>query len=348
MSYSELIARGGRMLSDAGLEGARRDAATLLCAAAGRDRAALMLHEREFLTDTVIDKYMAYLGRRLKREPVQYIIGEWEFMGLPFAVDQNVLIPRPDTELLVECVTGWLKSTGGGQAPLILDLCTGSGCVAVSLAAAGTGGRRAAAPDNAAALSDDSIISTNNLTAISNNPANSPYNPFTELNISIVATDISAEALRVARLNAEKNGVADRIYFMEGDMFEPFINRSETHPNAAYCHAARSNWTFDAICANPPYIPSGELVGLPEDVRAYEPRIALDGGLDGYKYYKVIAENAASWLKPGGLLAVEAGFGQAGEVKRLFASNGLCGVSVMRDLNGIERVVAARARAGNG
>ena len=282
--FAGLISEGRRRLSEAGLADSARDVETLLYAASGYSREKNFAHSQDALTGPAKEKFFSYIERRAKREPVQYIIGEWEFMGLPFIVGPDVLIPRPDTECLAEFVIGEL---GGGAS--ILDLCTGSGCIAISLA----------------------VFLRSAL---------------------ITAADISAGALRVAAKNAGLNNVSDRIVFLEGDMFAPLPKGS----------------VFDAICANPPYIPKGELALLPEDVRAYEPAEALDGGVDGLDFYYAIAAGALGYLNSGGLLAVEVGAGQAGDVRRIFNEYGLINVRAAKDINGIERVVSARSRAGVG
>jgi len=304
--YSRLLTMGIRVLTDAGIDDPSNDARLLLCAAAGCDRARLVSHP-ELFTDSVLKKYTAYLDRRTCGEPVQYIIGEWEFMGLTFTVNRDVLIPRADTECLVENILA-APAVSVTHTPIVLDLCTGSGCIAVSLAA----------------MLPRSFI---------------------------VAADISARALKTARANALKNNVHDRVAFLEGDLFHPvgeFINSIITgdgagsrYPGFYAAASARGGLRFDVICANPPYIASEELSSLPDEVLSFEPGVALDGGPGGLIFFHRIATQAALWLKPGGLLAVETGFGQAGHVARIFEQYGLINMRVARDLNGIERVALA-------
>jgi release factor glutamine methyltransferase len=286
--YAALLEAGRRFLAERGAEDAARDAVELLCLAAGCDRARLYAYPDESVPDAAAARFRDFLHRRARHEPIQYIAGTWEFMGLTFRVDRSVLIPRPDTECLAECVLRAVRARAPGEEPpRILDLCTGSGCVAVCLA-------------------------------------------FFLRSAHIVATDISAAALALARENAALNGLADRLTFLEGDLFAAL-------PNAA------SAPRFDVICANPPYIPEEEIPGLMPDVRLYEPELALNGGPDGLGFYRRIAEGAPRYLRPGGTLAVEVGAGQAADVAAIFAGRAeLTAISTVRDLSGLERVVFAR------
>ena len=315
--FGGLLATGERRLAEAGAEDPRGDAIRLLCVCAGCDRAMLISRSRELPAAPVRDKFYSYIERRARKEPVQYIIGEWEFMGLPFAVNRDVLIPRPDTECLVECVLSELGANPRStipaappvKTPFILDLCTGSGCVAVSLAV---------------------------------------FIP----NALIVAADISDGALRVAVDNARLNGVGERIFFAAGDLYDPikkpelcaFYRNAPARPGIekAACGEAADEILFDAICANPPYVACEEMAMLPEDVRMYEPKSALDGGARGLGFFLRIAEGAAGRLKTGGILAVEVGAGQARIVENIFIQCGFSGIRTCRDVRGIERVVLAR------
>ena len=278
--FAGLLSLGQKTLSGAGVEDAPRDALVLLCAAAGFDRAMLVSRSRENPPAAIKDKYIAYIYRRAQKEPIQYIIGEWEFMGLPFAVNHDALIPRPETESLVE---GVINGLGDRAAPIILDMCTGSGCIAISLAV---------------------FLKTS----------------------SIVATDISVRALRLAEKNALLNNVSDRIMFLEGDLFDPL-------DEAAH---------FDAICANPPYIAKHEFATLPDDIRLYEPDVALDGGRDGLVFFRAIAGKAAKWLKPGGFIAVEVGAGQSHRVENIFKENGFGNTWAHTDAGGCVRVICGK------
>ncbi len=208
--------------------------------------------------------------------PIQYIIGRSEFCGLDFIVNEDALIPRPETELLVEMVSGLAGERVSGLK--ILDLCTGSGCVAIALTKA---------------VSD----------------------------CKIVASDISAKALALARSNALRHGVSGRIEFIESDLFDSLSDK------------------FDVIVSNPPYIAQFEFDTLQKEVLR-EPRMALDGGEDGLDFYRKIISRAHFFLKPGGYILFEIGFGQLGEVRNIIEAGGTFKViGVKKDWNGIDRVV---------
>lgn len=217
--------------------------------------------------------------------PIQYIMGKTEFCGLDFVVNENVLIPRPETELLVETGFELLQARSStlttNDERRILDLCTGSGCVAIAL--------------------------TKGI-----------------LNCKMVASDISEEALGVAELNAEKHGLRDRIEFVKSDLFSDL------------------NGSFDVILSNPPYIAGVEFSDLPEEVLR-EPKIALYGGEDGLDFYRFIFSEAGKFLKHGGYIALEVGFGQAGSIKNMIeTSGGYEFTGTIKDFNDIDRIITAR------
>lgn len=217
--------------------------------------------------------------------PVQYIIGHEKFCGLDFVVNEDVLIPRPETELLVETARELIVGTRvQGPGSLVLDLCTGSGCIAIALAGA---------------LTKDAI------------------------DCKIVASDISDKALDIARSNAQRLGVSDKVDFLNSDLF------------------TNINGKFDIIISNPPYIAKSEFDTLQKEVLR-EPRIALAGGHDGLDFYRRIIKDAPSHLNPGGHILFEVGFGQAGKVKSIIESGGFNVVAVNKDFNGIDRVVIAK------
>ena len=234
-------------------------------------------------TDADRTAYRELIKRRVDGWPVAYLLGEKEFFLLPFEVTPAVLIPRPETETLVGEALGLLRKQPAAAA---LDLCTGSGCVAVTLA-------------------------KNAKTA------------------RVTATDVSPDALDVARRNAARNGVADRIDFRAGDLFEAL-------PAAA---------AFDVVATNPPYVTQTELTGLQPEVRDHEPRLALDGGPDGLAFYRRIAAGVEAYLKPGGWLLAEIGATQQDAVTALLAERPeLEVVKTLKDMAGLPRVVAARRR----
>lgn len=253
------------------------DAEVLLGHVVAMDRAGLYREWERQLTEGEERLLEELLARRLQGEPVAYLTGHKEFMGLDFKVTPAVLIPRPETELLVETALQLLEPDA-----LVIDVGTGSGAIAVSLARHLPRGR-------------------------------------------VFATDLSEEALGIARENAAANDVAVRFY--QGDLLTPL--KGVVPFGAA-----------DLIAANLPYIPSAHLAGLPVSVRQYEPGLALDGGGDGLELYRQLIPAAALFLKKGGHLLLEIGFDQAGAVLKLL--HGSWETAVKQDLAGWDRLVVAR------
>jgi release factor glutamine methyltransferase len=235
-----------KYLAQKGAEFPRLDAEVLLAHALECKRIDLYgLRFGEPASEEVRQRYRDLVRRRVEGCPVAYLVGRKEFFSLEFEVSPAVLIPRPDTELVV---TACLDVARAMPEPRVLDLGTGSGCLAVTVAKQHPGAR-------------------------------------------VTAVDIDAEALAMARRNAERHGVAQRIQFLQGDLFEPLP------PDVQ----------FDLILSNPPYIPRGAIASLPPGVRDYEPHVALDGGPSGYAVLERIAAGAKSYLAPGGYLIVEIG-----------------------------------------
>jgi release factor glutamine methyltransferase len=259
-----------------GIESARLEAELLLAATLAMDRVGLYVNFEQPLAVAELADYRAKVRRRAAHEPVQYILGETEFWSLPLRVTPQVLIPRADTEVLVEEALARLDG-----ATRVLDVGTGSGAIAVALAHEVAG-------------------------------------------LELDALDCSREALAIARENAARNGVAERLHPLEGDLDK------------------LSGGPYDMIVSNPPYIPTTDLAQLAPEVRDFEPRLALDGGRDGLEAYRRLAAQAGPMLRPGGWLLVEVGIGQAEEVSALFRAAGLEEIAVRDDYAGIARVVAAR------
>ena len=267
-------------LTKRGIDSARLDADLLVASALGVKRIALYLDlDRPFVASE-LSAVRALVERRRKREPMAYILGEREFYSRTFEVTRDVLIPRPDTELLVERALAALSTREG---PL-LDLCTGSGAVAITVLAE--------LPERTG-----------------------------------VASDISASALAVARANAARHAVTERLSLREGDLFA----------------VLEADERFACITVNPPYIGTDEMAGLQPDVRDFEPHLALDAGRDALVFYRRIAQKAREHLSDDGVLMVEVGIGQAGAVRELFEQAGFASLTIHRDLAGIERVVEAHA-----
>ncbi len=279
MTFGEWIAAARAELERAGNPDAQVDARLLVCGlcdlAPGR-LAGICGQEMPAALHAELERR---LDRRLSGEPLQYIEGAAYFMGLKFAVDSRVLIPRQDTETLCEQALTFLRGYTGAE---VLDLCTGSGAIAISVARLQSG-------------------------------------------LRVTATDMSSDALSVASENAHLNGVYVR--FMQGDLFEPVAGER-----------------FDAILCNPPYLTANDMVHLQTEV-ACEPRMALFGGEDGLMFYRRLAHEVYSHLKPGGYALFEVGDGQAAEVLRLMSENAMCAASgTVKDLPGVERVVWIRSR----
>jgi release factor glutamine methyltransferase len=261
--------------TEAGIAAARLEAQLLLAHVLGCSRVQLYTGFDKPLGEAELASYRGLIKRRLAGESVSYLVGETEFWGLPFHVDASVLVPRPDTETVIEVA----RAARPDRARLcrILDLCTGSGVIAVSLAR--------------------------------EYPA-----------AQVVATELSPAAAAIARKNAERNGVADRVEVRTGDLFAPV-------------HGER----FDVIAANPPYIASSVIATLSPEVRR-EPALALDGGPDGLAFYDRICAHVRDHLTPGGVLIVEHGYDQADAVGARLSAAGLAGVTLVHDLGKNPRV----------
>ena len=259
-------------------ERARRDAETLLLHLIQRDRAFLAANPVSDLSAEGAVRYYALIERRLGGEPIQYITGETEFYGLPFHVDRNVLIPRPETEHLVERVLALAENF---ERPRIVDVGTGSGAIAVALA--------------------------HKLPAA-----------------QVTAVDVSKSALAVARGNAERNRVADRIRFLEGDLLGPVAGEQ-----------------FDFVVSNPPYVAASDRDSLSVEVREYEPSVALFAG-SGLEIYRRLIPAARAVLVSGGYLALEIGYGQDSAIAGLLGDSTFEQIEFTADLQGIPRVVSGR------
>jgi release factor glutamine methyltransferase len=265
-------------LAAAGVERPRVDAEWLMTHVLGCRRPELALRRGEELTEPQAGQWNTLIARRAERIPLQHLLGTAEFCGLEIAVNDHVLVPRPETEQLAEAAWQFANSH---ERPTILDFGTGSGCLAIAIA------------------------------------VNCPL-------AEVHALEVSTDALAVARANAARHEVSDRIIFYEGDGF------------AALPGEAR----FDLIVSNPPYIPSAEIKNLQPEVRDHDPRMALDGGLDGMDFYRALAASAGERLRPAGRLMLEIGAGQAGAVTDLLAAN-WGGLEILADLNNVQRIVIA-------
>ena len=257
----------------------RADAELLLMHVLERNRAWVLTHAEAIPSDQQAGRFIKLIERRYRGEPVQYIIGETEFYGLPFTVTPDVLIPRPDTEHLVEKALELARAT---ERARIVDVGTGSGAIAVALAHE--------LPD-----------------------------------AEITAIDLSEAALQVARGNATRNGVEDRVRFLVGDLLAPVASER-----------------FDLVVSNPPYVPDTDRASISVEVREFEPALALFGGADGLSAHRLLLPAAYGALVSGGFIAIEMGFSQADAIEELLRKSGFVDVGVTADLQGIPRVAFAR------
>lgn len=268
-----------KRFTEAGIGGARLEAQLLLAQVLQCTRIQLYTAFDKPLGEEELAAYRALIKRRLAGEPVAYLLGDHEFWGLPLYVDASVLIPRPDTETVIEVAKALLPEPERPRR--VLDLCTGSGAIALALAKELPGA-------------------------------------------TVIATDVSPAAVAVARRNAERNGLAERVEVREGDLFAPVAGE-----------------LFDLIASNPPYIESAVIPTLSAEVRR-EPMLALDGGADGLVFYDRITAAALAHLVPGGVLLVEHGYDQAETVAARFRAAGLEDVALVFDLGKNPRVTSGR------
>lgn len=276
MTPQALILQTAALFREVGIPDPQWDSALLLAHLTGKPALNLRLDTDTQLDDATLADFAALRDQRMQRIPLQYLTHEQSFLGRMFYVDNRVLVPRPETELLAELAIHALRPL---DAPEALDLCCGSGCIGISLALA--------------------------------LPA-----------AQVHAADLSLDALAVTRRNAD--ALDARLTLHQGDLF-----------------AAVEGLTFDLIVSNPPYIPSEECLRLQEEVLR-EPGMALDGGADGYDFYRRIAMEAPAHLRPEGRLMLEVGWDQAETVADMLRQSGFRHVCIHNDLQGIPRMVDAR------
>lgn len=272
-TYASALRYGKKYLADRQIENSGGDAWYLMEYVWGIDRNYYFLHSDDIIEQKDEERYRDLLQKRGSHIPLQHLTGTCDFMGLTFQVNDQVLIPRQDTETLVESALSRLKE--GDRA---LDLCTGSGCIILSLEKLGPG-------------------------------------------IRGLGADISAAALAVAKRNRDSLGLESD--FCISDLFEGIEG------------------VFDMIVSNPPYIASGKIPGLMEEVRGFEPLLALDGGADGLDFYRRIVKDARDFLKPGGWLGLEIGYDQREAVEELLRRQGFIKTETLQDLAGLDRTVWA-------
>lgn len=271
MTLREAYEYGKEQLMQVGIDDAEYDSWYLLEYVTGMNRATYFMHMTDLMDQDQETLFSVLIEKRASRIPLQHLTGEQEFMGFTFTVNGHVLIPRQDTEVLVESVLEVLE-----PQMRVLDLCTGSGCILISLLK----------------LAGD---------------------------IQGTGSDLSAEALKVAKVNGERLGV--ECQWRQGDLFESIEG------------------TYDVIVSNPPYIRTEVIRELEEEVRLHDPMIALDGKEDGLYFYRRIIREAPDYLNKGGRLYFEIGHDQGEDVKQLMEDAGFLQVGVKKDLAGLDRVV---------
>jgi release factor glutamine methyltransferase len=290
VTLKSVLKEAADTLSSIRIEQPRLEAELLLAHVLKLRKEDLIIHPDRELTGPQEEKFQQLVERRCRKEPLAYIVGHREFWSLEFKVNSKVLIPRPETEGVVERLLNLAGDEIDEKSIRILDVGTGSGILAIVAALEFPKAR-------------------------------------------VTAVDNSDDALEIARGNALRHKVANRIEFLKMDLMRDW-------------HLPEND-LYDYVLSNPPYIPSHELETLMPDVRDYEPQAALDGGPDGLASYRCIVANAFPYLKPGGHLIFEVGDDQAGSVKQnLQAHGGWDEIQIIQDLSGRDRVVSTRRALG--
>ncbi len=283
MKIKELILRTTDYLTRHNISSPRLDAEILLAYVLKKERIFLYLNWDSILKEDTLDIFRKLVLKRSKHTPVAYLTRHKEFMSVDFEVNEKVLIPRPETEVLVEAVLSRMLSGQPNREWVAIDIGTGCGNIAVTLAK--------------------------------------------NQNIRIYASDISEDALNISMRNAKNRRVEKSIRFLCGDLFKAF-------------NGLNLDKKIDFIVSNPPYVSSADFEKLPIDIKQFEPRIALDGGVRGMDFYPELIKGAAEFLKPHGFLLMEIGYGQVEEVKKLVSlSKAFLEPKIVMDYGGIERVV---------
>ena len=277
MRINELLEIGIEKLKKSQIEEPISIARRIMCFVLKKDKIYLVTNGNEEVEQSAEIEFLEAISKIQKHIPIQYITKKQEFMKMDFYVDENVLIPQPDTEIVVEEAIDIINSNKLSE---VLDMCTGSGILAICIA------------------------------------------KYTDAS-RITAVDISEKALEVAEKNAISNNIDTKIEFIKSDMFK---NISEK---------------FDLIISNPPYIKTGVIKTLSEEVKN-EPILALDGGTDGLDFYNIIAENAKKYLNENGYLVLEIGYDQKTEVTNLLETQGYSEIRVIKDMGGNDRVIVCK------
>lgn len=287
-TIAEAIAEGAARLESSVVGEARRTAGVLLCHVLGIERTQLLTQSEQTVSEGDYKSFLRLIERRANGEPLQYITGHQEFYGIDFIVSPDVLIPRPETEFLVERVIA-LAETIEDEQPLIVDIGTGSGCIAVAVAMHAPRAR-------------------------------------------LIAIDVSEAAIDLAKRNAERHSVQERIEFRAGDLLTPLVGLKGS---------------IDILASNPPYVIEGRTELIQREVRDWEPRIALFGGSDGLEFYRRLLLEGLDFVRPGGFMVVEIGYGQFDAITEMIAASSWELVDYRRDLQGIPRTITVRKTSEN-
>ncbi len=282
-TWGDILNLGGAFLAEKGVPDAQVAAELLMARLLGCGRGFLSPHLAETPSERYLEAMRRGMGRLVRGEPIQYVLGEWDFRTLTLTCDKRALIPRPETEELVTRVLTFLKGKTFEQPPLIVDVGTGSGCIILSLAKE-YGGEAA-----------------------------------------FLGVDISAKAISLAKENAARCGLSDRVRFSVTDGLDDFDEPE----------------TIDVLVSNPPYIKTADCQALDPRIREFEPMNALDGGVEGLDFYERLVEDALHLLKPGGAAFFEIGDGQGEALQKLFFDAGFDGIRIEKDYAGHDRYASA-------
>ncbi|AAK80828.1 release factor glutamine methyltransferase [Clostridium acetobutylicum] len=280
MKIKDALIKAYSVLKETNDEFYMEDSQILLSYVLKKDRIFLITNREYEIEENSLKQYFDYINMRKKKMPIRYITEKCEFMGLDFHVEKGVLIPRPDTEILVEAVLEYIELNNYKK---VCDVCTGSGAIGLSIAKYAK-------------------------------------------DVEVLCSDISPDAIRVSKINRQGLNLEDRVKIENGDLLEKPIERGEK---------------FDIVVSNPPYIREDEIPKLMDDVKDYEPIIALVGGEDGLDFYRRITSMSKKVLKPGGLIAYEIGSDEANEVSNILENEGFVSIETRKDFARMDRVVLA-------
>lgn len=306
-----LLKKGQMILAQAGIKEAGLDAWLLLEYVTGKSRAYYFAYGEESVTESVAERYLELISRRAGHIPLQHLTHQAFFMGHEFYVNKNVLVPRQDTETLVESALECMKAV---KNPYILDMCTGSGCILISILK-----ERADAHGTGVDLSDEALkVAVRNARTL----------------------EVAEHAEFVqSNLFSEMQNIVYGTEYMKRTVVKDTVKMTE-------CENSNRNYSraYDMIISNPPYIPTAEIEDLMDEVKLHDPRMALDGMEDGLYFYRAITKQAQDHLVPGGWLLYEIGCSQGEDVAALLRKYKFEDIEIRQDLAGLDRVVLGRKK----